>query len=436
MYHFIGIKGSGMSSLAHIVLDLGYEVSGSDVDFFIFTQQGLEDRNVKIYPFQSSNIKDGMTVIIGNSFDETHEEVKTALANKTVTTYTYKAFLAKLLEEYTSISVVGTHGKTTTTGMLSHVLEPLKRGYLIGDGSGKMVQDATYFVAECCEFQDRFLAYYPNYAVILNMELDHIDYFRTQERYNASFMKFANQVKNGIAVNGDEHDLKAMPISVKILYFGLNEENDVCAKNIKENEYETIFDLYYCKNYYATITIPLVGRHMLYDALGCISVLLLMNIDKQFTVDRMRTFPGTKRRFSRETYKNYVYIDDYAHHPTAIQATIEAIKTSYPNKKIVAVFKPDRPSRITHFLKQFQTSLALADEVVITAYPKSVVVSEDEITAKQLAKHCNAFYAEYEDVKDAKIVAQHGEAVYVFMSTKDVYKFKDVIKQVHQGELS
>lgn len=434
MHHFIGIKGSGMSSLAHIVLDMGEEVSGSDVDFFIFTQAALENRNVKIYPFQKENIKDNMTVIVGNSFNDSHVEVKAALENETVTVYRYKDFLAKLLEDYNSISVVGTHGKTTTTGLLSHILEPLKRGFLIGDGTGKMMKDATYFVAECCEFQDRFLSYYPNYAVVLNMELDHIDYFQTQERYVESFQKFVLQVKKGIALNGDEAAIRNLNVNVDKLYFGFNHDNDVYATNIIENETNTIFDVYYQNNYYATMEIQLVGKHMLYDALGCITTLILMNIDSSLIVERIKTFAGTKRRFSVEKQGEYVYIDDYAHHPTAIAATIQAVRKSYPNKKVVAVFKPDRPSRITHFLDEFKTALSQADAIVITAYPKAVVCEKGEINAAQLALYCDGYYAEFEDEVDAKNVAKNGEAVYLFMSTKDVYKFKDVIKLVQSRE--
>lgn len=430
MYHFIGIKGSGMSSLAHIVLDMQETVTGSDVDSFIFTQTALENRNVKIYPFQKENIKDGMNVIVGNSYNEEHEEVKAAIDNPTVTVYTYKDFLAKLLTDYVGVSVVGTHGKTTTTGMLSHILEPLKRGYLIGDGSGKMVQNAKYFVAECCEFQNRFLAYHPKYAVLLNMELDHVDFFGTQDNYERSFQIFVNQVEKGIALNGDEHNIRKLEVAVPHLYFGFEANNDVVVKNIRETETSTTFDVDYRGEFYETFTIGLVGKHMIYDALGAITTLILMDIDKAIIKQRIQTFEGTKRRFSVEKVGEYVYIDDYAHHPTAIAYTIDAAKKSYPGKKVVAIFKPDRPSRITHFFEEFIAALKQADEIVITAYPSSVIVEENMNTAKQLAERCGAYFAEYEDYNDALEVSKNKEAVYLCMSTKDVYKFKDLIMEI------
>ena len=158
-YHFIGIKGSGMASLATIVADRGDEVSGSDIEKYIFTQQPLEERHIPITSFSADNIHEGDTVIIGNAFNESNPEVKKALAMDTVKTYWYHEFLGSLAKEYTSISVAGTHGKTTTTGMLSHVMSlAAPTGYLIGDGTGEMPKDSRYFVLESCEYQRHFLA--------------------------------------------------------------------------------------------------------------------------------------------------------------------------------------------------------------------------------------------------------------------------------------
>ncbi|MDL2276092.1 Mur ligase domain-containing protein, partial [Breznakia sp. OttesenSCG-928-G09] len=177
MYYFIGIKGSGMASLASILKDCGEDVSGSDIEKYIFTQAKLEEHKIPFFTFSEDNIKDNMTVIIGSSFNDDHIEVKAAKANPTVKTYMYAEFLAKLVEQYHSICVSGTHGKTTTTGMLAHVFSHINpTGYLIGDGTGVMPKEAQTFVLEACEYQRRFLAYHPDYAIILNIELDHVDY--------------------------------------------------------------------------------------------------------------------------------------------------------------------------------------------------------------------------------------------------------------------
>lgn len=199
MYYFIGIKGSGMASLATILYDLGYEVAGSDIDKYIFIEDELRKRNIPIYSFDKKNIQDGYHVIIGNAFNETNEEVKAAKENPNVITHTYYDFLGHLMEKYVSIGIAGTHGKTTTTGMAYHLFKEFdKTSVLIGDGTGHAIKDSKYFIAETCEYQDHFLHYYPNYAVINNIELDHVDYFPNIESYTASFEKFANQVKDTV----------------------------------------------------------------------------------------------------------------------------------------------------------------------------------------------------------------------------------------------
>lgn len=432
MYHFIGIKGSGMASLAHILLDLGNEVSGSDIEKFIFTQVGLENRGVKITPFSKNNIKDHSIAIVGNSFDETHEEVQAALQNKTVTVYRYTQYLAKLLSDYEGISVTGTHGKTTTTGMVSHVLEPLKRGFLIGDGTGMIEKDAKFFVAESCEYQDNFLNYHPNYAIVLNMEIDHVDYFKSVEQYNDSFQRFINQVKIGVALNGDEDAIRDLSTSNKKLYFGFREDNDVIAYNLSENETNTLFDVNYLGQDLGTFEIELVGKHFVYDALGCISVLLLANIDVELIRAQLKTFKGTKRRFNVEKEGNYVYIDDYAHHPTEIKMTLHAARVAYPNHKQIAIFKPDRPSRITYFKEGFKEALALADVSYVADFPNNVEFEKEDLNGNEFATYCNATFIPAEDEANAEMVAANGEAVYIFLSSKDIYKFKDIIKGVHK----
>lgn len=148
IYHFVGIKGSGMSALAQILHNMGFKVQGSDVEKHYFTQDSLEKLGIPIYPFKEDNIKPGMTIIAGNAFPDSHEEIQKALALG-LPVIRYHRFLGDFIQNYTSIAVTGAHGKTSTTGLLSHVMELAKpTSYLIGDGTGKGVKDATYFVFE------------------------------------------------------------------------------------------------------------------------------------------------------------------------------------------------------------------------------------------------------------------------------------------------
>lgn len=185
-----------MAALAEILYDQGKEVQGSDIEKYIFTEDGLRDRNIPIYPFDPENIHDNDTVIVGLSFGKDHPEVAAALANPSVKVYWYNEYLGHLLEDYTSICVAGCHGKSTTTGILASVLSlGDSTGFLIGDGHGHMPEDAKNFILESCEFKRHFLAYHPDYAIITNIELDHMDYYKDLDDYISAFAQFASQIK-------------------------------------------------------------------------------------------------------------------------------------------------------------------------------------------------------------------------------------------------
>lgn len=197
-YHFTGIKGTGMSSLAQILHDSGEKVQGSDVDKRFFTQDVLEAKNIEIMSFSEENITDGLTIIAGNAFGDDHEEI-VAAREKGLPFYRYHEFLGEWLQKFTSIAVTGAHGKTSTTGLLAHVLtENYPTSFLIGDGTGKGHQDSQYFAFEACEYRRHFLAYEPDYAIMTNIDFDHPDYFSSVEDVFQAFQQMAKQVKKGI----------------------------------------------------------------------------------------------------------------------------------------------------------------------------------------------------------------------------------------------
>ncbi|MEG2544048.1 MAG: UDP-N-acetylmuramate--L-alanine ligase [Longicatena sp.] len=432
-YHFIGIKGSGMASLAAIVADRGDEVSGSDIEKYIFTQKPLEDRNIKITNFAASNIHENDVVIIGNAFDETNVEVQQANALPSVKTYWYHDFLGRLVEEYTSISVAGTHGKTTTTGMLSHVMSLVApTGYLIGDGTGEMPSKSTYFVLESCEYQRHFLAYKPAYAILTNIELDHVDYYHDMKDYCNAFETFANQVKKGIALFGDDESVRSLDVATKHVYYGLNDNNDVQAIHVVENEDGMCFDVLYKKSLFGSFKLPFVGKPFLWNSLGVIALGILCGLSAELLEEGLQTFPGVKRRFTIEEKNGNVYIDDYAHHPTAVKYMVEAARTKYPHKKVIAIFKPDRYSRIAYFMDRFAQELNEADEVYLCHFPENAKKEEGiDISIQNLADICEKSIVIKEDEEAAKLLADRQPAVYLFMSSKDIYKFKNIVKSFH-----
>ena len=203
-YHFIGIKGSGMSSLAQIAYDMGHEVQGSDEETYFFTQEKLEQRNIPMFYYGAENIKDGYEIILGNAFDETHVEYRRA-KELGLKTYTYSQFLGKLLSETPSIAVTGAHGKTTTTTMTSNIFKHSHiTSYLIGDGTGHGEKNSEFMIAEACEYYRHFLAYHPDYAVVTNIDFDHPDYFNDEHDMFDAFQSFVNQVKNTVVICGDD----------------------------------------------------------------------------------------------------------------------------------------------------------------------------------------------------------------------------------------
>ena len=431
MYFFIGIKGTGMASLASILFDMGYEVAGSDIERHFFTEEQLVKRNIAISPFSASNIKDGMTVIIGNAFSDEHEEVKAALANPNVTCYRYHVFLGMLMKDYHSIGVAGSHGKTTTTTMLSQMLDYVKpTAYLIGDGTGHVTKDSHYFVLEACEYRRHFLAYHPDYAIITNVEIDHVDYFKDEEDYGRAYEDFAKQVSKRVIVFGDDPRARKLSLPDNVIWYGVNEENDVQAVNIVETSCDMSFDVLVHGELFGHFHLPMVGRHLLWNALGVITLGMLEGIDCEMIEAGLCRFTGAKRRFVVEEYKGDIYIDDYAHHPTEISVTLDSVRMRYPNRKIVALFKPHRASRVRYFVDEFAKALSKADVVGVCDFT-SIDDFDDgtDIKITYLTDRIEGCYVFTETDEEAKLLASMSPCVYVFMSSKDIYPFKEKVKR-------
>lgn len=433
VYYFIGIKGSGMASLACILSDAGCEVAGSDIPKMIFTQKPLEERGIAIYDFDEKNIQAGMQVIIGNAFDQSNPEVKKALSDPSVKAYYYHEFLGEYIKRFKSVCIAGTHGKTTTTGMMAHLLDAVApSAYLIGDGSGHMPKDAKYFALESCEYQRHFMAYHPDYAVILNIDLDHVDYYPTLNDYIRAFEDFASQAKQVICF-GDDENIRKMQINQPIFYVGCKDGNDLQAVNIEQNETGMSFDVMVHGERFGHFHFPYVGMHLLWNSLSVIAVAYLEGCNAVFIQEVMAGFSGVKRRFNIEINQDQIYVDDYAHHPTAISATIQAARIRFPNQKITAIFKPDRYSRIAYFMDDFAKSLAEADRVVLCPFPENQKREDGiDITIDDLAKKIDGACVMSENEENAKALAEAGAGVYLFMSSKDIYKFKNLVKNFHK----
>lgn len=429
--YFIGIKGTGMAALAGICHDLGYEVSGSDLPDHFFTEEGLRKRGIPIYTFSAKNVPEEAIVVQGNAFSDDHPEVRAA-KEKGLKIYSYHDFVGELIRPYRSIAVSGSHGKTTTSTLLRDMLAYSQNtAYLIGDGRGKVSDFDQYFVLEACEYRRHFLAYHPEIAIMTNFEIDHVDYFKTEEDYLSAYEDFSANVSELLIVWGEDPHLEKMNLKTKEVWtYGFSERMDLSARNIERLRDRSIFDLYFKGEKIHRFNLPIVGDHMILNALATIAVGLYESIDPHLIEAGLQSFEGAIRRFVIEEGQENVYIDDYAHHPTEIDVTLKAAKQRYPDREIVAVFKPHRSGRLQYFAQDFADSLKQADKVYLVPF-SSIDDFDDgaDMDVDALVPAIDGAEVLEEDEKAVERLAKHAPCVYVFMSSKDIYHLLDALKK-------
>ena len=297
MYYFIGIKGTGMSALASLLHDLGYEVKGSDVERHFFTEKGLIERNIEILPYNEDNIQKDMTIIRGNAIKDDHPELIRAEV-KGLKIYKYEEMVGKLTKMFKTITVAGCHGKTTTSSMLHHVLNNITgSNCLIGDGTGSANKENKYFVLEACEYKRHFLSYNPYYAIITNIELDHVDYYKDMDDLISAYKDYANNAEKMVIACGDDPYTHSLEVNKPIFYYGLDEDNDILAKNVEYTNSGVSFDVFVEENYYGHFDLPLFGKHMLLNSLAVISICYYERIEAKEVAKMLKTFKGARRRF-------------------------------------------------------------------------------------------------------------------------------------------
>ena len=420
-YYLIGIKGAGMSALANILHDMGHDVSGADIKEMLFTQVELEAKGIALHEFGHAVIDPDMVVIVGNAFKDDHVDVVNAkLMGARVVRY--HDFLAELANGFISIAIAGTHGKTTTTGLLSHVLrlaEPTS--YLIGDGTGKGVVGSKYFAFEACEYRRHFLAYFPDYLIITNIEHDHPDYFKNVDDVVAAFSEVASQTTKKVIMWGDDENVQKLDIPNGIKY-GFLAHNEVIARNIIKDSDGTTFDVVINGNFYYTFKTPFFGDHMVLNCLSVICVCYLEGMNPKTVRDDLPLFMGVKRRFTEKVLDNQIMIDDYAHHPTEIEVTLKAVRQKYPNRPVVAIFQPHTFSRTTTFASEFANALKLADHVYLTEIFGSARESASEVDINLILDDNRDF--ELITVADVGKLKQYENGVLVFMGAGDIEKYE------------
>ncbi|MBO5375810.1 MAG: UDP-N-acetylmuramate--L-alanine ligase [Bacilli bacterium] len=425
-YYCLGIKGAGMSTLACILHDLGNEVVGyDDVVDYKFTQEGLEKRGIKIYNDNSHALDKDMIVTHSVALSKDHKELVRA-QEQGLKVEKYNEILGSITSMFNSICVSGTHGKTTTSSLITHILNGIKPvNYFIGDGTGHAVKDNDTFVIESDEFNRHFLAYDPTYTVITNIELEHTEIYKDIEDIMRTFETFASKTKNTIVACGDNEYVRKLNFDNKIIYYGLDESNNVYAKNIVLNEEGSNFDVYMNNEFYGHFELPLYGMHMVLNSLAAIIICHLQGVDAKTIETRLKTFQNAKRRFAEQKINETILIDDYAHHPTEIKVTLEAARQKYPNKQLIAIFKPNTYSRTEKFYKEFAEVLNIADKCFLTEIDCNRERKEDYsfVTSKVIFDLLNN--GEMISEEDVEKIANYKDSVICLMSCASVAHLKE-----------
>ncbi len=401
--YFMGIGGISMSGLAEVVLKEGFTVSGSDNRPSELTDR-LAAHGAKILiPQRAENITDDIELIVYTAAIHPDNPEWQAAEAKGIPMISRAECLGQLMDNYKeSIAVAGTHGKTTTTSMLTHILlaadtDPTISvgGMLEAIGGNIRVGNSDIFLTEACEYTNSFLNFHPKYSVILNIEADHLDFFTGLTDIRESFARFAQDTQRGGAVvissDIDRPEEIIAGIDAKVVSFGIHGSEDYSAVEIA-------FDSRACPSFvwtyrgakrgYVSLQVP--GEHNITNALAAIACASEAGIADAQIIRGLQSFGGTARRFEyKGRYGDAVVIDDYAHHPTEIRATLTAAR-HYPHERLVCLFQPHTYSRTKALWEQFVDALTLADVVILTDVYAARETDTLGVSCKELADEIRA----------------------------------------------
>ena len=430
-YYCIGIKGTGMSTLAQILFDLGNEVSGyDDATGYKFTQDGLEKRNINIYYDQNHELDSDTIVTYSVACPIDHKELVRA-RELGLTIKKYNEIVGDITNMFETIGVSGTHGKTTTTSIIRHILEKtVGCNYFVGSGDGKVTKENKYFVIESDEFNRHFLAYHPTYSIITNIEKEHMECYSDIDDIRNTFESFVNKTKNFAVVCGDNDEIRKINYTSKVYFYGFNDNNDIVIKNLELNSNGSSFDLYLDNELYGSFTIPLYGKHMILDATAAIIVCKNLGIEEKQIEDALSSFRNAKRRFAIEEVNGTTIVDDYAHHPTEIKVTLEAVKQKYPDKDLTVIFKPNTYSRTKDFTNEFVEALNIADNVFLTEIESNREKQEDYPGVSSHMITDKLDNGQIIDENNLEIIKNYSNNVICVMSCADVSHLIENLKEV------
>ena len=377
---FTGIGGIGMSGLAEIMLESGYEVSGSD-RVLSETTDYLAAKGAAIYEgHRADNLQNVDAMVYSSAIPADNPELKRA-AELGIPVIRRAEMLAEVMRLNYGIAIAGTHGKTTTTSMCAEILiaaelDPtvVVGGRLFSLKTNARLGKGEFFIAEADEYDRSFLALAPVFAIITSIEADHLDIYRDLDDIKANFVTFANKVPfyGSLIVCSDDPVIRDILPNLKprVITYGLEGSPDFTARNLYFTELYSRFELYQKNNSLGTFEILIPGEHNVKNAIAAATVALELDIPIEKIKTGLQHFAGIERRFEiKGEYRDVLIADDYAHHPTEIKATLQAARKGY-DRRLIAVFQPHLYSRTRDFCQDFARELALADVAIVTEiYP-------------------------------------------------------------------
>lgn len=446
--HFVGIGGIGMSGIAEILIDQGFQVSGSDLSENENTFH-LSNLGAKIFIGHSEENIEDAEVVVYSSAVNVNENPEIIEARKNGIPVIRRAeMLAEVTRLNYCLAISGTHGKTTTTSMIGLIL--IKAGYdptvIVGGrlkdfgGTNARLGKGNWIVVEADEYDRSFLQLLPTIAIVNNIEAEHLDIYKDIEDLENTFTQFASKVPfyGFVALGVDSPGVKEIVpnLNKKVVTFGISPNCDYFAKNIENAGTNTTYDLYENSNFIGKIKLSVPGIHNVKNSLAAITIARKMGIKFDIINAALGDFTGVYRRFDIKGERNGIkVIDDYAHHPTEIQSTLEAARKGW-DRRIIAIFQPHTYSRTLSFYKEFASSFDNADILVITdVYPsreKPIEGVTGELIANQAKKygHKNVIYIpNYDDITSTVMAILKENDIVITIGAGSIYKIAEQIFQ-------
>lgn len=402
--HLVGICGSGMKALAELLAGQGWKISGSDMQLTGETPLALAQRGLQLHQgHRCEFLPEDAELLVYSPAIGPHNPERIAAAERGIPQRSYTQMLGDLMRTRTGLSIAGTHGKSTTTAMTGSILtdaayDPsvIVGAEVRGRHSNGWGGHGEFFVAESCEFQRGFLDLNPRYAAILGIETDHFDCFRDLDETIAAFAEFAARLPSsgGLIVRDEAASIQAArSATVPFETFSLNPTSDWWASGLRPTQQGTQFQIFHHGQEFAEIDLQIPGDHNVLNAIAAAALCSIAGASANEIRLGLNAFTGIKRRLECVgTWSGVTIIDDYAHHPTAVRASLETVRRHYPGRRIVCVFQPHQVSRTQALMADFATSFRVADQVVIVPVfaAREKVSHEPTETARELVSRITA----------------------------------------------